>query len=106
MQKRKQSTMFDQPIDCMFSVGCWWLSSVVVDGASEWEKNLGGGVSAIQAVMVVSGPTEVSDGRLIRGTTEKTVSCNGGIVPGTSVNNCKIREGEEESCSCRSWVLD
>ena len=39
---------------------------MVVDGASEWEKNLGGGVSAIQAVMVVSGPTEVSDGRLIR----------------------------------------
>ncbi|KAL4559786.1 hypothetical protein LXL04_028807 [Taraxacum kok-saghyz] len=82
-------------------VGCWWLSSVVVDGASEWEKNLGGGVSAIQAVMVVSGRTEVSDGRLIRGTTEKIVSRNGRIVPGTSGKTVKF-----EKVKKRAAVVD
>ena len=39
---------------------------MVVEVGSEWEKYLGDGVSAIQAVMVVSGPMDVGVGVLIR----------------------------------------
>ncbi|KAL4576002.1 hypothetical protein LXL04_012090 [Taraxacum kok-saghyz] len=63
----------------------WWLTAP--------EKNLGGGVSAIQAVMVVSGRTE--------GTTEKIVSRNGRIVPGTSGKTVKF-----EKVKKRAAVVD